>query len=69
MVADALTPKTMSALIRDICLRMTVISHLMDMIKEAQVEHLKRENWKIERIWGKIPFFVRDGQVLLTQCG
>ena len=61
VVADDLSRKTASASIRDVCLRMTVISPLLDMIKEAQVEGLKRENRKIERIQGKIMLFVRDG--------
>ena len=42
---------------------------LLDMIKKAQVEGLKRENWKLERIRGQIPLFVWDGRGLLTQCG
>ena len=68
VVADTLSRKTASVLTKDVCLRITVISPLLDMIKEAQVEGLKKENWKTERIWGQIPLFVRDSQGLLTQC-
>ena len=41
----------------------------MDLIKEAQVEGLEKENWKIKRIRGQIPLFVRDSRGLLTQYG
>ena len=68
MVVDALSHKAASAPIRDVCLRMTVISPLLDMIKEARVEGLKRENRKIEWIRGQIPLFVQDGQGVLTRC-
>ena len=67
-MADGLIRKVMSAPIQAICLRMNVISPLLDMIKEAQVEVLKKENWKIERIRGQILLFVQDNRGLLTQC-
>ena len=35
VVADALSRKAVAALIRDICLRMTVITPLLEQIKEA----------------------------------
>ena len=44
VVADALSRKAASAPIRDVCLRITVISPLLDMIKEGQVEGLKKDN-------------------------
>ena len=66
MVADGLSRKTESAPIRDVFLRMKVISPLLDMIKEAQEEGLKREEWKIEWIRGKISLFDRDSHGLLT---
>ena len=50
VVVDVLSCKAASALIRDVCLRMKMISSLLDMIKEDQVEGLKKENWKIEQI-------------------
>ena len=40
MVADALSCKVAGFPIRNKCLRITVISPLLDMIKEAQVENL-----------------------------
>ena len=43
MVADALSRKTVCSSIQDTCLRMTVTSPLMDLIKEAQVEGLKKK--------------------------
>ena len=48
VVADSLSHKEASTLIRDVYLRVTVISPLLDMIKEDQVEGFKKENWKIE---------------------
>ena len=48
---------------------MVIISPLMDMIMKSQVEGLTKENWKAERIRGKIPLFVRDNKGLLTLCG
>ena len=69
VVADALSRKTMSALIQDIFSRMMVTSPLMDMIKKAQIEGLKKENWKTEQIMGHILLFVRDSKGLLMQCG
>lgn len=69
VVADALIRKAMSSSIRGICLRMVFTSTLMDLIKKAQVEGLRKENWKAKRIRGYIPLFFRDSQGLLTQCG
>ena len=68
MVADALSHKTEGSPIRDICMRMTMILPLLDMIREAQVEGVKKENWKIEKIQGQYPLFVKDSHGLLTQC-
>ena len=64
-----LSHKVVAAPIMDIYLRMIVTSPLMDIIKEAQVEGLKKENWKTEHIRGQIPLFFRDSQGLLTRCG
>ena len=44
VVADSLSSKAASASIRDVCLKMTVISLLLDIIKKAQVEDLQKEN-------------------------
>ena len=43
VVVDALSPKVVVALIRDVCLRMTVITPLLERIREAQVEAMKEE--------------------------
>ena len=48
VVTDALSRKKMSTPIGDIYMRMAVISPLLELIKKAQVEGLKRENWKVE---------------------
>ena len=42
VVVDALSCKAASTPIRDICLRMTVTSSLVDMIKGERVEGLKK---------------------------
>ena len=47
----------MSTPVGDVYLRMVVISPLLDLFKKGQVEGLKKENWKAERIRGQIPFF------------
>ena len=50
--ADAFSYKVTNAPIWDLCLWMTITSLLLDLIKEAQVEGLKRDNWKEEMIKG-----------------
>ena len=52
VVADALSRKATGWSIRVICMRVTVSSPFIDMIREAQVEEVKKENWKVERIRG-----------------
>ena len=52
VVADALSHKVSATPIRDLCLRMTVITLLLERIREAQVEGLKEERQKCERIVG-----------------
>ena len=56
-MADALSRK----------LAMILVSPSLDLIKKAQVEGLKRENWKEEEIRGQISLFVRDSRGLLIQ--
>ena len=53
VVADALSRKTMSALIQDIFSRMMVTSPLMDMIKGAQVGGLTKEIGRLSGLGGK----------------
>ena len=44
VVADALSCKAASTPFIDLCLRMVIVSPLLDMIKKVQVEGLKRQN-------------------------
>ena len=69
VVADALSRKATGSPIRGICMRVTVSPPLIDMIREAQVEGVKKENWKLEIIQGLYLLFVKDSRGLLTQCG
>ena len=57
VVADALSRKVSAAPIRYLCLRMTVITPLLERIREAQVEGLKEERQKCERIVGRVSSF------------
>ncbi|KAI3522051.1 hypothetical protein L1887_11529 [Cichorium endivia] len=52
VVADALSRKVMGAPLRGICLRMTIVTPLLELIREAQLEASKSENQKSERIMG-----------------
>lgn len=53
----------------EMCMRISIDSPLLDLIREAQEEGVRNENWKHERIRGKIDRFVTDSQGLLTRCG
>ena len=66
VVADALIHKATGSPIWGICMRVTVSPPLIDMIREAQVEGVKKENWKLERILGQYPLFIKDSRGLLT---
>ena len=44
VVADALSQRATSALIQDMCMRMTVMNQVLEIIKEAQLEAIKEEN-------------------------
>ncbi|GJU86560.1 retrotransposon protein, putative, ty3-gypsy subclass [Tanacetum coccineum] len=50
-------------------LRMIVTSNLFDRIKVAQLEALKEENWKSERITSYIPYFEDDSRGIKTHQG
>ena len=69
VIADALSPKTTGSPIGNAYLKMTVISPLLEMIKDAKVEGVKKDNWKVERIRVSYPLFLKDSCGLLTQCG
>ena len=66
VVANTLSRKVVAAPIRDICLRMKVITPLLEQIKEARVASLKEERQKCERIVGRVASFDYDSRGLLT---
>lgn len=66
-MVDSLSFKEASKPIRDISLRMVIISSLLDLINKAQVEGLKWENWKEEIMRVQISLFVKDSHRLLIQ--
>ena len=67
VVADALSRKTICAPLRGLCLRMTVVTPLLEMIGKPQFEAVKEENQKKERVKGQVSTFVRDSRDLLTR--
>ena len=64
VVADALSRK--AAPIRDICMQMTVVTPLLERIREAQQEAMKEEHRKSERIVGQVSSFDYDSRGLLS---
>ena len=64
--ANVLSRKAFADPIRDICLRKTVVTPLLERIREAQQEAMEEERWKSERIVGQISSFDYDRRVLLT---
>lgn len=52
VVVDALSRKVVTSLIRYVCLRMTVITPVLEQTREAQVEAMKEEKRKSKRIVG-----------------
>ena len=54
VVANALSRKVVTAPIRDICMRMKVITPLLEQIQEAQVEAMKEEHRKSDHIVGQV---------------
>ncbi|GJT69592.1 putative reverse transcriptase domain-containing protein [Tanacetum coccineum] len=69
VVADALSRKERERVTRIRSLRMIVTFALFDKIKAAQVEALKEENWKSERIASYIPHLEDDIREIKTQNG
>nr|GEX15628.1 hypothetical protein [Tanacetum cinerariifolium] len=67
VVADALSQKEREKVTRIHSLRMIVTSDLFDRIKLAQLEALKEENWKNERITSYIPYFKDDSRGIKTR--
>lgn len=69
MVIDAFSRKTTSARIQDLCLRITFVTLVLELIKNAQTEVVKEENRKSEMIVGHISTFDIDSYGLLTLQG
>ncbi|GJZ31316.1 putative reverse transcriptase domain-containing protein [Tanacetum coccineum] len=69
VVADALSRKEREKVKRIHSLRMIITYDLFDKIKMAQVEALKEENWKSERITSYIPHLEDDSRGVKTRQG
>ncbi|CAH1418427.1 unnamed protein product [Lactuca virosa] len=69
VVADALSRKSVGPSTPAVCMRIAVDSPLVSLIRDAQVEGMRPENWKLERIKGENTRFVQDSWGLLTRCG
>ncbi|GJR49047.1 putative reverse transcriptase domain-containing protein [Tanacetum coccineum] len=69
VVADALSRKEREKVTRIHSLRMIVTTDLFDKIKAAQVEALKEENWKSERITSYIPYLEDDSRGIKIRQG
>ncbi|KAL7601481.1 hypothetical protein Lser_V15G23980 [Lactuca serriola] len=69
VVVDALIRKLAGSSDWASCMRISVDSPLLELIREAQVEGVWEENWKIDRIRDEIAIFVPDSRGLLTCCG
>ena len=66
VVADDLIHKVVADPIRGLCLRMTVITPLLKLIREAQIEAMKEEHRKSERIVCRVASFDYHSHGLLT---
>ena len=66
MVTDALSRKSASSFIGSLCMRISNYLPLLYLISEAQVEGVKKQNRKQERIGGEIDKFSTDRHGLLT---
>lgn len=60
VVSDALSPKLARSSDRGKCMRISVDSLRLRLIREAHTEGVLNENWKQERIRGEIDRFVTD---------
>ena len=69
MVADALSCKSDGPSVEVSFMRISMDSLIVGLIKEAQSERVREENWKIQRIRGEITRFVPDRRGLLTRYG
>lgn len=65
VVAGALSRKTTSAPIRDLFLTMTMVTLLLEIIKEVRTKPASIENHKRKRVKGQVTSYVRDSRGLL----
>ncbi|KAJ9553347.1 hypothetical protein OSB04_017392 [Centaurea solstitialis] len=69
VVADALSRKAHGDVLRVPLMRLTVTTSLIELIRSSQVEAVKVENQKRERIKGQLAQLVTDSRGLLTRSG
>ncbi|KAJ9562962.1 hypothetical protein OSB04_008122 [Centaurea solstitialis] len=69
VVADALSRKGSMLLLRVPCMRLTVSTSLIELIRQSQVEAIKADNQKRERIKGQVDQLAADSRGLLTRYG
>ncbi|KAJ9535388.1 hypothetical protein OSB04_un001497 [Centaurea solstitialis] len=69
VVADALSRKGSMLLLRVPCMRLTVSTSLIELIRQSQVEAIKADNQKRERIKGQVDQLATDSRGLLTRFG
>ena len=69
MVVDDLSHKSASSAAGSLCMRISINSPLLDLIREAQDEGVKKEFWKQETHRGEIDRFATYSRGLLTQYG
>ncbi|KAJ9539062.1 LOW QUALITY PROTEIN: hypothetical protein OSB04_031795 [Centaurea solstitialis] len=69
VVADALSRKAHITMMWVPWMRLTVMTSLLELIKSSQVEPVKVENQKNERVKGQLSQLVTDSRGLLTRSG
>ena len=69
VVADALSRKLDGSSTPARCMRIAVDSPLVGFVRDAQIEGMKLENRKLERIKAESAWFVQDRRRLLTRYG
>ncbi|KAJ9561695.1 hypothetical protein OSB04_006855 [Centaurea solstitialis] len=67
VVVDALSRNPVGEPMKGLCMRMVVDTLLLDLVRTSQIEAVKAENVKKERIPGEVSMLVRDSQDLLTR--
>ncbi|CAH1430886.1 unnamed protein product [Lactuca virosa] len=69
VVVDALSRKSVDSSTPTKCMRIAVDNLLVSLIRDDQVEGMRSENWKLERIKGENTRFKQDSRGLLNRCG